>query len=132
METAHALDACQLKWGTNTGVWLTVLISTANIMDLGYQEWSYFLFLRYYIDPMDLPHHCDGCNAKILSNMPCKKGDLVKTHPNVLLDGVSDLEGKAFTPSHKGDNPLIHPGRAVWEGNNQPVWYPYNNSPVDT
>ena len=32
---------------------------------------------------------------------------------NELRDGVSDLTGKAYTPSHVRDNPLIYSGRAV-------------------
>ena len=32
---------------------------------------------------------------------------------NELRDAVSDLDGKAFTPSHVRDDPLILPGRAV-------------------
>ena len=32
---------------------------------------------------------------------------------NELHDGVADLAGKAFTPSHVRDDPLIYSGRAV-------------------
>ena len=43
----------------------------------------------------------------------CKKGGLVTARHNNLRDGVSDLAGKSFTPSHMRDNPLIYAGRAV-------------------
>ena len=33
--------------------------------------------------------------------------------PNELRDGVADLAGKDFIPSHVCDNPLIYLGRAV-------------------
>ena len=32
---------------------------------------------------------------------------------NELRDGVEDLAGKDFTPSHVRDNPLIYSGRSV-------------------
>ena len=32
---------------------------------------------------------------------------------NELRDGVADLAGKAFTPSHVRNDPLIYSGRAV-------------------
>ena len=35
---------------------------------------------------------------------------------NELCDGVSDLAGKAFTPSHVHDNPKIFTGRSVQVG----------------
>ena len=37
----------------------------------------------------------------------CKKGGLVTACHNELRDGVADLAGKTFTPSHMRDNPLI-------------------------
>ena len=45
--------------------------------------------------------------------LDCKKGGLVTARHNELCDGVADLAGKAFTPSHVGDNPLIYSGCAV-------------------
>ena len=47
-----------------TGAWLTVLPSTVNGTELGAQEWRGALFLRYGLEPPDLPSHCDGCDAK--------------------------------------------------------------------
>ena len=47
------------------------------------------------------------------SRPDCKKGGLVTKRHNELRDGVADLAGKAFTPSHVRDDPLIYSGRAV-------------------
>ena len=46
-----------------TGLWLSVLPSTANGTELGAQEWRDSLFLRYGIEPPDLPDYCDGLGA---------------------------------------------------------------------
>ena len=58
---------------------------------------------------------CDGCNAKfsICHTLDCKRGGLVTARHNDLGDGVADLTGKAFTPSHVRDDPLIFSGRSV-------------------
>ena len=89
--------------------------STVYGMELGAQEWCDALFLRYGLEPPDLPTHCDGCQAKfsISHALDCKKGGLVTACHNDLHDGVADLAGKAFTPSHMRDDTLIYSGRAV-------------------
>ena len=46
----------QLRRATKTGAWMTVQPSTVNEMELGTQEWRDALFLRYGLDPPDLPH----------------------------------------------------------------------------
>ena len=87
--------------------------SKVNVMDLGYQELHYVLFLRYGIDPPDLPPHCNGYNSSfsIGHSLDCKKGILITTRYNKICDGVSDLDVKYFTPSHLHNDPLIDPGR---------------------
>ena len=92
-----------------TGDWITVLLSTVNGTELGYQEWQDALFLRYGMDPPDLLTYCDGCEARftISHALDCKKGVLIKARHNELCDGVANLAGKAFTPSHVCDDPLI-------------------------
>ena len=89
-----------------------MLPSTVNGTELGAQEWRDVFFLRYGLDPPDLPLHCDGCDAKFTISyaLDCKKGGLVTACHNELCDGVADLAGKAFTPAHVRDNPLINPG----------------------
>ena len=89
--------------------------STVNGKELGAQEWRDALFLRYVLEPSDLPTHCDICNAKfrISHTLDCKMGGLITAHHNNLCDGIVDLVGKAFTPSHVRNNPLIYSGRSV-------------------
>ena len=98
-----------------TGTWLTVLPSTVNGTELGDQELRDALFLRYGLEPPDLPKYCDGCQAKlsISQALDYKKGGLVTVRHKDLRDGAADMDGKAFTPSHVRDNPLIYSGRAV-------------------
>ena len=59
--------------------------------------------------------YCDGYQAKfsISHALDCKKGGLVTARHNELCDRVADLDGKAFTPSHVRNDPLIYSGRAV-------------------
>ena len=56
--------------------------------------------------------HCDGCQAKfsICHALDFKKGSLVTARHNNLCDGVADLAGKALTPSHVCNEPLIYSG----------------------
>ena len=92
-----------------------VLPSTVNVTELGAQEWRDTLFLRYGLDPPDFPKYYDVCDLRfsISHALDCKKGGLVTARHNELHDGVADLAGKAFTPSHVRDDPLIYSGRAV-------------------
>ena len=45
--------------------------------------------------------------------LDCKKGGLVTVCRNELRERVADLAGKAFTPSHVCNDPLIYSGRDV-------------------
>ena len=56
-------DARRLWWAKNTGSWLMVQPSTVYGTKLGGQEWQNALFLRYDLDPPDLPKYCNGCNS---------------------------------------------------------------------
>ena len=38
--------------------------STVNGTELGAQELRDAIFLRYGLEPPDLPKYCDGCNAR--------------------------------------------------------------------
>ena len=112
-----------MRRAAKTGAWLTVLPSTVNGTDLGGQEWRDALFLKYGLEPPDLPTHCDGCEARftISHALDCKKGGLVTARHNELHDGVADLAKKDFTPSHVHDNPLIYSGRAMSRTNPKPA-----------
>ena len=89
-----------------------VQTSTVNGTELVEQEWRDALFLRYGLDPPDLPKYCYVCNAKftICHALDCRRGSLVTERHNEPRDGVTDLSGKAFTPSHMCNNPLIFAG----------------------
>ena len=104
-----------MQRAAKTRAWLTVLPSTVNGTKLGAQEWWDALFLWYRLKPPDLLSHCDGCDTKfsIIHALDCKKGSLVTARHNELHDGVADLAGKAFTPAHVRDDPLIYSGRAM-------------------
>ena len=97
--------------------------STVNGIELGVQEWQDALFLRYGLDPPELPHYCDGCNPKfsICHALDCKRGGLVTARHNNLHGGVADLAGKSFTPSHMRNDPLIFAGCAVKRTKSKPA-----------
>ena len=101
--------ARQLRCATKTGAWLMVQPSMVNGTELGAQEWRYVLFLRYGLDPPDLSHYCDNCNAKfsICQALNCKRGGLITVRHNEIHDRVADLDGKAFTPLSCARQPLI-------------------------
>ena len=104
-----------MQRAAKTEAWLTVLPSTVNVTELGAQEWRDALFLSYGLEPPDLPKYCDGCETRfsISHTLDYKKGGLVTARHNELRDGVAYLAGKAFTPSHVRDDPLIYSGHAV-------------------
>ena len=104
-----------MRRAANTRAWLTVLPSTVNGTEMGSQERRDAHFLRYGLYPPELPKYCNGCEARfsISHALDCKKGGIVTARHNELRDGVEDLEGKAFTPSHVCDDPSIYSGRAV-------------------
>ena len=91
LEGDRAFHAHRLKRAAKTGAWLTVLPSTVNGTELGAQEWRDDLFLRYGLEPPDLPKYCDGCHARFLTShsLDCKKKGLVTARHNELRDGVA-------------------------------------------
>ena len=94
-----------------------------NGTELGVQEWRDALFLMYGLEPPDLPKYFDGCNAKftIFHALNYKIGGLVTERHNELWDGITDLAGKDFTPSHVFDDPLIFSGCAAKSPKAKPV-----------
>ena len=122
-------DAHQMSWETKTGAWLILLPATVKVTELGAQEWCDTLFLLYSVDPLGLPCHCDGYNNRlsICHDLDCNNGFLITNCHKDLCDGVSEPEGKYFTPLHVHDNPLIHTGCAVHEGKAQHGGSPHNN-----
>ena len=61
--TTFTEDPFRMGRITWTGVWLSVLPYTVNGTELGTQEWMDYLFLLYFINPPELPEHCDGFGA---------------------------------------------------------------------
>ena len=112
---AYMHDTHRMKRIHSTGAWLSVLPSTVNGTDLEVQEWRESLFLRYSIDPPDLPDHYNSCGAafSICHALECKKGSLIMARHNEICDGVADLSRKAFTPTHVCDDPKIFTDRSV-------------------
>ena len=49
-------------------------------------------------------------NSPSVTPLTVKKGGLVTARYNKLRDGVADLAGKAFTPSHVRNDPLMYSG----------------------
>ena len=115
LEGAPVLYTCCLQRARNTGAWITVQPSTVNGTNLGAHEWRDALFLRYGLEPPDLTTYCDVFQSKFLIShaLDKKKCSLVMAHHNELCDGVADLSGKAFTPSHVRDKLIIYSGHAV-------------------
>ena len=115
LEGERLLCARRMRREAKTGAWLTVMPSTVNGTELGAQEWRDALFLRYGLKPPDLPEDCDGCHARfsISHALDCKKGGLFTARHNEIRDGVADLAGKTFTPSHVRNDPLIYSGRDI-------------------
>ena len=60
LEGAPVLQARRIRGAAKTGAWLTSMPSTVNGTELGAQEWREALFLRYWLEPPDLPTHYDG------------------------------------------------------------------------
>ena len=114
LETATARSPAvltrRMRRATKTGAWLTVQPSTVNRTELEPQEWRDSAFLRYGLEPQDLPIQCDGWNTwfSICHALDCKRGGLFTARHNELRDGVADLASRAFTPSHVRNDPLIY------------------------
>ena len=123
VEGAPVLHAHRLQRAAKNGAWIIVQPSTVNGTDLEAQEWRDALFLRYGLEPLNLPTYCDGCQAKFSNShaLEYKKCSLITACQNELRDRVADLAGKAFTPSHVRNNPLIYSGCAVKRKKAAPV-----------
>ena len=100
---------------------------------MGAQEWQDTLFLRYSLDTPDLPYYYNGCNTTFYTfhALDCKRGGLVRAHHNNLHDGVADLAGKAFTPSHVRNDRLIFVGCATNSPKATPARSKSKTAPVD-
>ena len=55
LEGDPVFHARRMQQAAKTGAWLTVLPSTVNRTELGAQEWRDAFFMRYGLEPPDLP-----------------------------------------------------------------------------
>ena len=108
--------------------------STVNGTELGAREWRDAAFLRYGIEPPDLPKYCDGYNARssICHALDCKRGGVVTARHNELRGGVADLAGKDFTLSHVRDEHLNYQDCAVKRTKAKPDGPGDTTDPYDT
>ena len=96
----------------------------------GIAQWP--LPKEYHSSPRTPPHYnsyntaCSICHV-----LDCKKGGLVTAHHNNLHYGFANLSGKAFTPSHVCDDPIIDPGHVVRKRKALPKGSLLRNMPVE-
>ena len=123
---AFTEDTRRMGWITRKEGLLSVLPSTVHGKMLGVQECRNYLFLLYVIKPPDLTEHCNGFGTAfdICHTSDCNKVGIVTARHNELCDGVSDLAGKALTPTHMPDDPQIYTGRAMHVGKENLKGYP--------
>ena len=72
-----------------TGAWLTVIPNLLNGTTLTAQEYRDSLRIRFGLQPLDLPHRCDGCNDRftVAHAMQCPRGgQIVQRHDRVALE----------------------------------------------
>ena len=112
---APVQDSRRLCWSMKTEAWLTVQPLKVNGTEMGVQGFQDALFLRYGLEPPDLPKYCDICNFyfSIRHALDCNRVGLVTARHNELRDWVSDLSEKSFTPTRVRNDPLIFSGCAV-------------------
>ena len=117
---------------SKNGSWISILPSTINMIYLGFQEWRDSIFLRYGIQPPDLPLSCDDCNIRfyIYHNLYFKKGDFITYHIRKVCYGVTDLANTSLTPTCVYRNHLLHTCHTIKIGRSHPdVYYHPNNPP---
>ena len=86
--------------------------ASPRVVSVMYEVMRDSLFLCYGIEKTDLPYHCNNCGVafSICHALDRKKDGLIMAHQNELSDGVANLEGKAFTPTHVHDDSKIFTG----------------------
>ena len=126
--TASNMDTRRMKKIQRMGAWLSVVLSTVNGTELVDHEWIDFLLLSYGINPPDLLDHCGGYRDElfICNALECKKCGIITARHNKLLYGVTDLAGKAFTPTYMHVDPncftccAVRRGKDKTKGNGAP------------
>jgi hypothetical protein len=106
----------QIETGKETGAWLTVLPSMINGTELSAQKFRDKLLIRYARQPLDLPETCDGCGQtnSVGRALDCKTGGLIiQRHNEIAKNELTDLCGKALTPSAVHDGSSIYPNSRI-------------------
>jgi hypothetical protein len=121
-----------IQRGKETGLWLTILLSTVNGMEPLAQEFQDQLLLWYARSPGDLPEVCNGCGLtfNIQHAMTCKKGGLMIIHHNEIGDKLADINFNALTPSDVHNEPSIYPHGCAAERVTVPEVMPAGSSPT--
>ena len=115
---ARVLDSAHL-----TGTWLTTHPSTRNGTELSADEFRDGVLLRYGDTPPHLPAKCDGCGVPFTVDhaLHCSRGGLIIRRHNDIRDEFYQLCTIATQPSSCTVEPLIHRGRPLGQGPNQPA-----------
>lgn len=102
-----------MKRSCETGIWVTVMPSTANGTELSAEEFRDGVRLRFGLTPGNLQEHCDGCAQRFSVGhaLTCKKGGLVLLRHNDVKAEWNNVCAQALTASAVTDEPLIHTGR---------------------
>ena len=78
---------------------------------------SGFLCTRYYVSPVNLQSHCDGCGTAfgVTYELSCSIGSLVIARHNEICDELLYLSWRAFNSEYIRAEHLIHQGRTISE-----------------
>jgi hypothetical protein len=109
LETSSVPMKRCINRATETGLWLTISPSFLNGTELSADEFCDGLFLRYGLQPKNLPNKCDGCsqNFSVQHALSCKTGGLVLLRHNEVAREWNTLCAQAWSPSVVQDEPLI-------------------------
>ena len=92
-------------------VWLSTILSYTCGTVLSTSELRDELRDRYSLLLLNVPLHCDSCNAKfsIAHALSCKIGGLIHQYYNKSRDSIICLASTGFLLSNVRDKPIINP-----------------------
>ena len=99
----------QLSRAGEAGHWLTCAPHMLNGNTLSRQEFQDNLRLRYNFKPLDMPHTCDGCGARLTVDhaLQCKCGGLVHVRHEDGAVEFRELLRLAWSPAHVEREPSM-------------------------